>query len=326
MNSVTRQMDIEDALTVDLFSYAALSREGEASARADAALIRSHVEDIAKKGIEIGQALNRQKAKMGHGLFEAWVREECQLGRASSKRLMKVAADVAENVHLNGHLAASRISIAAVELFFSEGTPQAVRDAVEELLVDGKKVTVADIRRMKDEAAAAATRATEAEHTVQTLADRNAELALAAQQPAEATPVDIEAIKAEGAKEAESRLTTRINELAGANVKAKDEADALRAEIAALKAAAQPAPVAANVVTPEFGRGQSADPDVDEPLDEQGAINTFSGSLGAMDGLEFAPAAFWKQQGRTGSHGKRIYRALLSVNATIGLLIKEYSK
>jgi hypothetical protein len=40
----------------------------------------------------------------------------------------------------------------ALDLLISDTTPQEVRDQVEALLVDGQKVTVADIRRMKAEA------------------------------------------------------------------------------------------------------------------------------------------------------------------------------
>ena len=322
-----RQTDLEEftGATVDLFSYAALSRSDEASAREDAALIRTHMEDIATKGVEIGLALNRQKDKMDHGQFMAWVRDECHLGASSSKRLMKVARDLSANSHLNGHLKAERLSVAAIELFFSEGTPQPVRDAVEDMLVDGQKVTVSDIRRMKAEAKSAEERASQAQQTVETLAARNAELVVAVQTPTAPPELDLDAIRSEGAKEAEARLTSRINELADANVRVNDEAKALRTELEKLKAT--PAQTAAsNVVKPAFGSGQATDPDTDEAIDEESAISAFSGALGSMDGLEFSAAAFWKQQGKTGTHGKRIHKALLAVNATIGLLIKEYAK
>lgn len=132
---------------LDLFSYAALSREDEASAREDAAIIRANVEDIAKKGIEIGQALNRQQGKMPRGDWTKWVRDECHISERTAQVLMKAARDVEANPHLNAYLADRSISIAAIDLMFASGTPQPVRDQVEALLVDGQKVTVADIRR-----------------------------------------------------------------------------------------------------------------------------------------------------------------------------------
>nr|WP_282959539.1 DUF3102 domain-containing protein [Brucella oryzae] len=120
-----------------------MSREDEASARADAVLIRSHVGDIAKKGIEIGQALNRQKERMAHGTFEQWVRDECGISEATARQFMRVAATVAKNRNLNDGLKAQQISIAAIDNLFASGTPQSVREQVEELIVDGQKVTVA---------------------------------------------------------------------------------------------------------------------------------------------------------------------------------------
>lgn len=152
MNAMPQQTDLEEftGTAVDLFSYAALSREDEASAREDAVLIRSHVEDIAKKGIEIGQALNRQKERMDHGLFIGWVRDECHLSDRVAQRLMRVAREVGSKAP-----SMAALGTTALDLLISDTTPQEVRDHVEALLVDGKKVTVADIRKMKADVKAA---------------------------------------------------------------------------------------------------------------------------------------------------------------------------
>lgn len=326
VNSMPRQTDLEEftGKTVDLFSYAALSRDEEASAREDAALIRSHIEDISSKGVEIGQALIRQQTRLA-GSFEAWVRDECLLSRSTAFRFMKVARDLGKKVPTLG--LSRSLGASALELLISDTTPQEVRDTVENLLVDGRKVTVADIRRMKAEAKSAEDRASEAQQTVETLAARNAELVVAIQAPAAPPELDLDAIRAEGAKEAEARLNTRINDLADANVKANDEAKVLRSEIEKLKTmSVPPAAAMTNVVKPAFGADQATDPETDEEIDEEGSISAFSGALGSMDGLDFSATAFWKQQGKTGTHGKRIHKALLAVNATIGLLIKEYAK
>ncbi len=135
---------------LDLFSYAALSREDEASAREDAAIIRANVEDIAKKGIEIGQALNRQQDRMPRGVFMSWVRDECTMSYRTASRLMKVASDI--GTKLPSMATSHSLGTTALELLVSDTTPQDVRDQVEALLVDGQKVTVADIRRMKADA------------------------------------------------------------------------------------------------------------------------------------------------------------------------------
>lgn len=151
---MNHQTDVEEFTgnPVDVhFSYEQLSREDEASAREDAAIIRANVEDIAKKGIEIGQALERQQAKLSQEDFERWVRDECKLSRTTAYRLMKVARDVTL-IPSGGRSRA--LGVKALELLVSDTTPQEVRDHVEALLVDGQKVTVADIRRMKQEAKA----------------------------------------------------------------------------------------------------------------------------------------------------------------------------
>lgn len=307
----------------DLFSYAALSREDEASAREDAAIIRANVEDIAKKGIAIGQALNRQKAKMQHGTFTAWVRDECRMSERVAQRMMRVAKRIEAKAPMSAHLLEDRLGMDALDLLVSDTTPQTVRDAVEELLVDGQKVTVADIRRMKTEAQ-------DAQKAVESLGATNADLAKKVKEKtAKAPSVDVDAIRTAAAREVEEQMQSRINDLNRNLVAAQQENDRLRAEA---KANAKAPPPAANdetnVVRPDFAENAIRDEEAEEnaaPIGKD-AIRTFSGALGAMDGLEIDPAEFWKLQGRKGTHGKMIHRALLAANATIGLLIKEYAK
>jgi hypothetical protein len=77
----------------------------------------------------------------------SWVQSECGLSEYTSGAMMK-AANVAEaNSWLtkNTHL----ISVEAINRLFAKSTPTEVRDRVESLLVDGQRVTVADIRKMK---------------------------------------------------------------------------------------------------------------------------------------------------------------------------------
>ena len=57
----------------DLFSYAALSREDEAAAREDAALIKAHMKSAAESIIAVGLALKRQKERLPHGMFLPWI-------------------------------------------------------------------------------------------------------------------------------------------------------------------------------------------------------------------------------------------------------------
>lgn len=63
----------------DLFSYAALSREDEAAAREDAALIKAHMKTAAESIIAVGLALKRQKDRLPHGMFLPWIAAEFEM-------------------------------------------------------------------------------------------------------------------------------------------------------------------------------------------------------------------------------------------------------
>lgn len=134
----------------DLFSYAALSREDEVAAKEDAAIIKAHMRSAADSIIAVGQALLRQKERLPHGMFLPWIKAEFDMSDRSARRFMQRAdawGKVASLANLTPQIAASVLDEAT-----DPSTPPEVRDKIEELLVDGQKVTVADIRRMKAEA------------------------------------------------------------------------------------------------------------------------------------------------------------------------------
>lgn len=305
----------------DLFSYAGFSREDEASAREDAALVRACLNSAIDNMVAAGLALTRQKGRLGHGKFMAWVEAECGLSHRAANRLMKVASDVHAKLPTLANLHDRVLGPAALEILVSEATPQEVRDRVESLLVDGQKVTVADIRKMKAEAKSASDRA-------EALAERHADLARKTPEPAL-----IETI-VERPEESEARireLEDRVRSLSEANTQRAAENAALRERLAAKAPpqAATPSADAPNVIRPNFGPPEhEGDPDRFETgdLTDEDAIDAFSGSLGAMENLKIDPKEFWKRQGKKTAHGKRVHQALLNVNAIIGLLIKEHAK
>ena len=45
------------------------------------------------RAIEIGELLHQAKSRVGHGNFEAWVNDHCQLSYRSARRYMKLADD-----------------------------------------------------------------------------------------------------------------------------------------------------------------------------------------------------------------------------------------
>ena len=294
----------------DLFSYASLSRADEAAAREDAALIKAHMKTAAESIIAVGLALKRQKEQLPHGMFLPWIAAEFQMGEATAKRFMSVAR------YADGKsLTLSVLNATALYELAAPSTPQPIRDAVETLLVDGQKVTVADIRRMKAEAK-------QAQANADALASRNVEMARGKRkEPA----VDAGAIRAESA-EAIASLERRVAELSSAN-------SHLTAELQTAQRA-EPAPTTkddpTNVVRPNFRQADTAD-DSDsfraaEDYSPAEAINAFAGLIESANGLQFGAAEFWAQIGKTSTDGRIKYDALLNVNTIVSFLIKEYAK
>lgn len=303
----------------DLFSYAALSREDEAAAREDAALIKAHMKSAAESIIAVGLALKRQKERLPHGMFLPWIDAEFGLSERSAQRFMLRADRWSKSANLAG--LTQTISASVLDEATDPSLPAEVRDRVESLLVDGQKVTVADIRKMKAEAKTAIDRA-------DALAERNAELARKAPEPALIETI----VERPHESEAKIReLEERIRQLSEANTQRAAENATLRDRLEN-RSSLQPAPPsidAPNVIRPNFGLAeQEGDPDRFETgdLTTEDAIDAFSGSLGAMESLRIDPKEFWKRQGKKSAHGKRVHQALLNVNAIIGLLIKEHAK
>ena len=137
----------------DLFSYAALSREDEAAAREDAALIKAHMKSAAESIIAVGLALKRQKERLPHGMFLPWIEKEFSMSGETANNFMRVAT-------VYGGKSQSVWDLTATALYelAKPSTPTEVRDRVESLLVDGQKVTIAYIRKIKSKPVVRVTR------------------------------------------------------------------------------------------------------------------------------------------------------------------------
>lgn len=299
----------------DLFSYAALSRGDEAEVREAAERIKLRLRRTAEDIIEIGRDLIAVKERLPHGQFLPWLEAEFGMSDETARKMMRVAEVYGPKIQSGWNFPPPTVmyELAAPK------TPLEVREEVEKMIEAGEVVTKATVQELRNKLATT-------EAAVESLSGRNHELSVKVQAAASQTQpgVDIEAIRAEGAAEAERILKVRIDELAAANVHANDEIRKLRAK-AEKSTTALSEPNDGNVVRPSFG-GAPDDPEEHDYSDPKSAISAFSGAVGSMEGLEFSPAEFWRQQGRTGTHGKRLHKALLSVNATISLLIKEYTK
>ncbi|MCM0751571.1 hypothetical protein DEA98_10215 [Brucella pseudogrignonensis] len=151
MNAMPQQTDLEDftGMSVDLFSYAALSREDEVAAKEDAAIIKAHMKSAAESIIAVGLALKRQKERLPHGMFLPWIEAEFGMSNVTASRMMNVA-----EIYGGKSFSLKDFTKEALYELAAPSTPQSVREQVEELIVDGQKVTAADIRKMKAEAKA----------------------------------------------------------------------------------------------------------------------------------------------------------------------------
>lgn len=131
----------------DLFSYAALSREDEAEVRQVAERIKLRLRRTAEDIIEIGRDLTAMKEKLGHGQFLPWIEAEFDMSERYAQALMQIAS-----VYGDKPAPGADLGFKALRELAAPSTPPEVRDQVEALVVDGQKVTAADVRRMKAEA------------------------------------------------------------------------------------------------------------------------------------------------------------------------------
>lgn len=105
------------------------------------------MKSAAESIIAVGLALKRQKERLPHGMFLPWLEKEIGISPKAAQRLMQRAERWAKNDKLS--FFDGRASAAVLDEITDPALPTEVRDRVESLLVDGQKVTVADIRKMK---------------------------------------------------------------------------------------------------------------------------------------------------------------------------------
>lgn len=280
------------------FNYDIVAEPVAVEAREAAQRIRLRLRRSAEDIIEIGRDLLTIKASIGHGYFLPWIEAEFGMSQSAAYKFMNVAKVYGDKV-----VTVTSMDPSALYELAAPKTPLEVREEVEKMIEAGEVVTKAEVARLKAEF--------EAAKRGKDLAEQDAE--------------EAEKRFAEAQSSYEEELKARVNSLSNENVESANIIKALRAEIANMKAMAS----GAVDESPNVVRGTFAIPDLDDEddfTDVERAINAFAGALGSMEGLEFSPTAFWEKQGKRGTHGKRLHQALLSVNATIGLLIKEYAK
>jgi hypothetical protein len=321
LNAMSKQMEFVDQSTGEVFSYAQLSREDEAAAREDAAIIKTNLRTAAESVITVGQALIRQKSRLGHGRFLGWIEAEFGMTERSSQRFMKIA-----EVFAGKPTGLSHLGVEALYELAAPSTPQDIRDRVEdaiangEMIIDGEKITAASIRRMKAEMRAAQ----EAASRLQDEVERN-------KPSRQLQVIDTEALKASAEATVRSQLQDEIEAKQRSVSTLQDENSRLRKELEILKAAPVPAGPEQheNVITHSFRTASDDfyDEDMDDGIRNEGeAVRTFCGGLKAIASLSFSPAAFVAYADPQKVNGKEIRDALFSVNSTISTLLKEMSR
>lgn len=293
----------EDDVHTELFSYTALSREDEVKVRGRVGRIKERATDALQAWCDIGGELKCLKDELPHGSFLSLVRDELGWGKTQVNEFILIhdhwSTKVRSSVHFDG-VASKQVALELAR----KNTPDAVHEKVSALLLDGEKVTAADIRRFKAEAKAN-------KDKILALEESNAALVSGQGKSALTLVSNVEA-----------DLRARIADLEAALSKQSTETTVMHESERAVTMVD-----AGNIVRPEFGQPANeydAEYIFDDHDSEKNA-RVFSHAIWTTIGLRFSAKAFWDQQGRDGPQAQDIYQALLSANATIGLLIREFS-
>jgi hypothetical protein len=100
------------------------------------------MKSAAESIIAVGLALKRQKERLPHGMFLPWIEAEFEMSQRTAYSFMAVAENLGDKLATVANLGPKALYELA-----APSTPQAVREQVEELIVDGQKVTAADVKR-----------------------------------------------------------------------------------------------------------------------------------------------------------------------------------
>lgn len=128
------------------FDYSDIDEVKRNDVRKAAERIKVRMERTVQDIIEIGIDLNKVKASLGHGHFLRWIEAEFGMAERTARNFMSVA-----QTYAGKSATVADLPVRALYELAAPSTPQEVRDQVEELVLDGEKVTVADIKAMKEQ-------------------------------------------------------------------------------------------------------------------------------------------------------------------------------
>nr|WP_278515351.1 hypothetical protein [Brucella anthropi] len=343
MNAMPQQTDIED--------FAIIGDVANVEQQIEAAAVDIEITETVAFA-RIGQILDSVKPLFKYdrkwGGFEGWLKSRLRRSEGWARQAIALF-----EAHKDAKFVVNYEHLSPTAQYEIATSSSEVKSIVEALVVDGQRVTVADVKRLKAEAKAADELA-EARAKLESLQklsedkdfenageihklqiqieslERGRDLARKDANTAESKASAVEKemderisiAVSEAAQKIEARFAARIAELSEANVVARNEVKDLRKKLEEKPAK----PDETNVVRPDFAPVTEANVDDDDDyLNPEAAMGAFAGALGAMDGLNFGAEDFWKRIGKKSTHGKRTYEAVIFVNEKLGQLIKEYA-
>lgn len=106
--------------------------------------------EIVAKGERLAEARDLFRYDRREGGFEGWCQTRLKLSRSTAYNMIRVYEDLSGSVQGLAHF--ETITREALYDLARPSTPEEVRVKVQQLLIDGEKVTAADVRRLRDEA------------------------------------------------------------------------------------------------------------------------------------------------------------------------------
>lgn len=131
----------------DLFSYPSLRADVATAAQRDAEFIKGRVFVALQAWCDVGEALKRQREALGIHDYLGWIKLEFGWDQPTVSEFISIHDYWGEKYGISQAFKAGITKSIALEVA-RKNTPPEVRDRVESLLVDGQKVTVADIRKL----------------------------------------------------------------------------------------------------------------------------------------------------------------------------------
>lgn len=278
---------------------------------------------IIKIGERLAEARDLFRYDRREGGFGGWVEKRLGIGKDTAYRMISVFENLGESVAHERHF--EELPARVLYALAAPSTPAEVRAEVEQMLIDGQRVTAADVKKLKEELAsdqakaakeharAARADAMAAKHNAAALkaearlAEINAEQQAKAQSAEqESEPVDADAI----AREVEQRVRRevqveadqRVAQLAVEKRALRDQLEALQRRVDRLTSPEVEAvedQTATNVV-----RLSVEEDDPDEfmsgvsPTTGEDAMHAINGSLAVLLNAQIAPPEFWRMSHR----------------------------